>query len=606
MTNTKTKQVQTTVDAATVNAVVEDFNANGGRPEFQILDLAILAPSPTNPRKRFPEASIAELAESIREQGVLEPLIVRQRENTVVPPEIYYEIVCGERRYRASKAAGLTEIPCLVRDLTDEQVLDIQIHENLHREDVHPIDEAIGYQFLIDSLGCDVKEVAARVGKTESFVLNRLKLNGLTNEIKADLEADILPVTYALNIARFPADAQELIHTECFEHVWQEKDRTRTPDKTQLKPWREVQAFIETHITRELSKAPFDRKATDLRDDGLACVKCTERTGAVRTLFPTDETGKRDKCLNALCWQSKMAKLIENQRAAIAAETGAQPSSVPLIRQDSYYGDGSHSDTPFTPYLNYYDFQVLDDKKGCSQAVQAVSVADASFGQIFTICPKSRGCNVHYPHVNRTSSGESQLASDAVMAKKRQRRQEIFECRVAEHCRRQVFRKAADTFIETFEMNSPMTPDFLDRLVATIWVNSNNGDARVIRNLAGSMLSEIIQDTISISEWNMEAAMTALKPMSKRNKGILLFLLVEAGRGSCWNEVYGSQRPVRDLAEAYGVDHRLEDAKARLAIAEGQYKKYAAQFKEYLIAVEAGNADATPPQIAETDWRPTE
>lgn len=79
---------------------------------------------------------------------------------------------------------ALTELPCLVRELTDEEVLDIQIHENLHREDVHPIDEAYGYQVLREKLGCEVSEVAARVGKSEAYVLNRLKLNSLVPEVE--------------------------------------------------------------------------------------------------------------------------------------------------------------------------------------------------------------------------------------------------------------------------------------------------------------------------------------------------------------------------------------------------------------------------------------
>ena len=111
------------------------------QPDYKMIAFEDLQTSPTNPRRRIDEQTIAQLAESIRTQGVLEPLIVRIKGKK-------YEIVCGERRYRAAKVASLTELPCLVRELSDEQVLDIQIHENLHREDIHPMDEAYGYQFL--------------------------------------------------------------------------------------------------------------------------------------------------------------------------------------------------------------------------------------------------------------------------------------------------------------------------------------------------------------------------------------------------------------------------------------------------------------------------
>ncbi|MEP6789329.1 MAG: ParB/RepB/Spo0J family partition protein, partial [Acidobacteriota bacterium] len=99
------------------------------QPDYKLIAVEELQTSPTNPRRRINEQTIQSLAESIRTQGVLEPLIVRKADEK-------YEIVCGERRYRAAKVATISELPCLVRDLTDEQVLDIQIHENLHREDV--------------------------------------------------------------------------------------------------------------------------------------------------------------------------------------------------------------------------------------------------------------------------------------------------------------------------------------------------------------------------------------------------------------------------------------------------------------------------------------
>lgn len=158
-------KVKTTVDAPTVNAVVEDFNTNGRVHEFRFLRIGRLFPSLTNPRKRFTDASIEELAGSIREKGVLEPLIVRvppTAEDWEIGPIEAFEIVCGERRYRAAKAAGLETVPCLIRDLTDEQVLDIQIHENLHREDVHPMDEALGYKFLMEKIGCEVAQEKAK------------------------------------------------------------------------------------------------------------------------------------------------------------------------------------------------------------------------------------------------------------------------------------------------------------------------------------------------------------------------------------------------------------------------------------------------------------
>ena len=126
------------------------------QPDYKLIPWKLLVVSPTNPRRRINDETIRQLSESIRSQNILEPLIVRQTSEK-------YEIVCGERRYRAAGIATVAEVPCLVRELTDEQVLDIQIHENLHREDVHPMDEAYGYQFLKEKLGCTNEELALRV-----------------------------------------------------------------------------------------------------------------------------------------------------------------------------------------------------------------------------------------------------------------------------------------------------------------------------------------------------------------------------------------------------------------------------------------------------------
>src|SRR6266571_7463538 len=113
------------------------------KPVVSLIKMALLLPSPTNPRKTFDDASLKELAESLKQQGMLSPMLVR-------PVKDKFEIVCGERRYRAAKLATFREAPCYVRkDLTDEQVVEMQITENLHREDVHPIEEMESYQLLM-------------------------------------------------------------------------------------------------------------------------------------------------------------------------------------------------------------------------------------------------------------------------------------------------------------------------------------------------------------------------------------------------------------------------------------------------------------------------
>ena len=143
--------------------------------------------SPTNPRKHFNEAALGELAASIAQHGVLQPILVRKWTIDCKMPKgkCYgdmhgmHEIVCGERRWRASQIAGRAEILAIVRELSDLQVLEIQVVENLQREDVHPIEEAEGYERLIKWHGYSADTLAEKVGKSRAYIYARLKLTAL-------------------------------------------------------------------------------------------------------------------------------------------------------------------------------------------------------------------------------------------------------------------------------------------------------------------------------------------------------------------------------------------------------------------------------------------
>lgn len=143
--------------------------------------ISLVEPNPDQPRKSFDDESLSELADSIRVHGVLQPLIVREVNDDT------YLIVAGERRWRAARLAGLTEVPVLIRDLDDKQADQLALIENLQREDLNPIDEAAGYQNLMDSYGMTQQEVAEAVGKPRSSVANSLRLLSLCDEARERL-----------------------------------------------------------------------------------------------------------------------------------------------------------------------------------------------------------------------------------------------------------------------------------------------------------------------------------------------------------------------------------------------------------------------------------
>ncbi|MBE7008059.1 MAG: ParB/RepB/Spo0J family partition protein [Ruminococcaceae bacterium] len=190
------------------------------------------------PRKHFDETALDELAESIREHGVLQPLTVRRLSSG------YYQIIAGERRWRAARLAGLTEVPAIIIEADDRKVTELALIENLQREDLDPIEEAEGYKKLMDSYNMTQDEVAARVGKSRPAVANALRLLGLCPEVRAMLEAGKLSGGHArallpLSAALQKKAAQQVVdgglsvrQTEALAKKLAAKPKVKKPENT--------------------------------------------------------------------------------------------------------------------------------------------------------------------------------------------------------------------------------------------------------------------------------------------------------------------------------------------------------------------------------------
>ena len=161
----------------------------GGRTIVNV-DINAVVPNPRQPRSRFNKESLHELAESIKAQGVIEPILTRMRNGK-------YELVAGERRLRAAKMAGISAIPAIVKDFTDEQSLELSLIENLQREDLNPMDEAEGYARLASEFGMTQENIAKGVGKDRSTVANMIRLLSLPKPIRDSLRRDEITVGHA-------------------------------------------------------------------------------------------------------------------------------------------------------------------------------------------------------------------------------------------------------------------------------------------------------------------------------------------------------------------------------------------------------------------------
>jgi ParB family chromosome partitioning protein len=149
-----------------------------------------ISPNPFQPRNRFDEEKIQELAQSIKESGVLQPLLVRKKGET-------YELVAGERRLRAGKEAGLEEIPVIIKDFTDEESLEIALIENIQRENLNPIEEAEAYKLLQEKFSLTQEQLAKKVGKSRPAISNTMRLLKLPNSVRLKLTNDLISMGHA-------------------------------------------------------------------------------------------------------------------------------------------------------------------------------------------------------------------------------------------------------------------------------------------------------------------------------------------------------------------------------------------------------------------------
>ena len=174
-----------------LGALIDDFSVPAAQEQVTTLPLQKIEPNPKQPRRTFDPEALQSLADSIAEHGVVQPLAVRDAGNG------YYQIIAGERRWRAARLAGLTELPVVVLDADDQTVMELALIENLQRQDLNPMEEAEGYRVLMEDYGLTQEQAAARVGKSRPAVANALRLLALPDEVRAMVEEGTLSAGHA-------------------------------------------------------------------------------------------------------------------------------------------------------------------------------------------------------------------------------------------------------------------------------------------------------------------------------------------------------------------------------------------------------------------------
>ena len=271
----------------------------------QSVSLTQLRESPFNPRKHYDEAGLNELAASIIDRGVLQPILVRRIEDAKTP----YEIVAGHRRFRAAKIAKLTSVPVIVHEFSDRDVRQIQLIENAQRVDLSPLDEAEAYAALRE-LGLSTRDIAQEVRKKPSHVAARLTLNTLPAKVKAELAAGVLTAEHAELIGLIPDPQlqEQALKKFIIEHL---VEPTSSKTVKGVVPLAKARRIVETEFMTVLSAAPFDTEDPTLSPFG-ACSKCPLRSGNDRDLFGNVQ-GK-NVCTNLADYRLKVENHLKRLR----------------------------------------------------------------------------------------------------------------------------------------------------------------------------------------------------------------------------------------------------------------------------------------------------
>jgi ParB family chromosome partitioning protein len=326
--------------------------------------LSVLA----NPRRRANAQKMRELEASIKQKGILEPLLVRPTWTDADPNT--YEVVAGQRRYQAAKKLGLKEVPCTVRAISDSEVLELQLIENIQRENMHPMEEAAACRELMELHGGNAHTVAAILGLPVRAIQHRMQLNALDDQLKKVFLDGRIAEADALDIA-----------------VMQPKDQKEVLDYIERQEYRVRPKEVRSHIRgmlRLLTQPPFDMLSATLYPKAGACTACLKRTDArdnfVGNLFEEQQA----LCLDGACYQEKTRLTLEHKLKM-------SPELVKITRE--YYP--ANGDKAVLSSRKYEDVSATPAKQRCPSAERALVVAGyRDIGRETVICRDPK-CPVH-------------------------------------------------------------------------------------------------------------------------------------------------------------------------------------------------------------------
>ena len=355
--------------------------AQKAEPTTLVVEVPIgaIEPHPDNPRT-FPaddadDPTLVELAASIKAVGLLEPVLVRPLPDA---EEGWYQLVAGERRWRAARLAGLEAIPAIVRVLDDHQALEVLVTENLQRESLQPLEEARGIRALIDREGWTVADVADRLGRSLHWVAQRARLTDLSERWRKAVEdpkraVSRWPASFLIEVARLDSAAQDELDAE--NHLTEDTGEEDAVDLNWLRS--EI-----AHMLRKVSGAPWKIDDEALYPEAGSCRACLKRSSCHPGLFEDEDVEKpkkTDRCLDVVCWEEKAKRHLAARESTLRAE-----------HKDLVFLRGGYEpNSPRSDRNNILeDYQVDPAKKSDPGAVPALVVTGRGAGTVRWVKPR--------------------------------------------------------------------------------------------------------------------------------------------------------------------------------------------------------------------------
>lgn len=321
--------------------------------EVKNIPLSDIQPSPLNPRKTIDEEGIRELADNIRQNGLLQPITIRPVEGKDVP----YEIVCGERRYRAFilnqqiRVQVPSDIPCIIRDMSDAEALDAMITENLQRKDVDPMEEADAFAQL-HALGKSIDEIAHRFGKSPRFIAERIKLNKLLPELKTWVTKEWMTIGAAMHICKLTEDEQQQFCDNFADGA--NEERVGDPISKQ-----DVVEFTND-LFMEIERADWDKSFEG--SCGTTCEKCPYNNTNAGCLFYEMKPTKAN-CTNRAKWNAKrfswlMQVIEDNADVLVKDGNDLETGKTVVVTDPGFYADRCDDYKPLLEKIHGMGFKV--------------------------------------------------------------------------------------------------------------------------------------------------------------------------------------------------------------------------------------------------------